>query len=320
MQKTKILFHSLVSLIIVSICLLYFINKSDNGFSINHIFHAIQIGWFYLLIACVLLIVSVYLRAVRWRLLFDSDHDTLNPKFLFHSQLIGYFINNIFPIRIGDFARSYVVSKKTNYSNSYILGTILMERFLDILMILFFCMILIWNYGLQYFQFSVSFQLYAMLIIIIFIVSYLIYRSIIFIPQKIQNIFIQLWDGFTGFQSASVGLVFLLSGLIWFIYCSNVFLIQKIFQFDLNMLDCMLLLVGASFLQMIPTGFASAGIFHLGVSGILENQLSKINTENFVFTLFLYSYVVYTTLGGYYFISKGKVTIQNLYKDITKTS
>ena len=72
----------------------------------------ILIRWYYLFFACILLILSVYLRAHRWKYLFTSN-TKLNVYRLFKSQFIGYFINCVSPLRIGDIIRSYVVAKNT---------------------------------------------------------------------------------------------------------------------------------------------------------------------------------------------------------------
>lgn len=58
----------------------------------------------------------------------------------FISLLIGLFVNNVMPARIGEVARGYVLSKKTDISLSYALSTVFVDRFFDLvglLLILF---------------------------------------------------------------------------------------------------------------------------------------------------------------------------------------
>ena len=55
--------------------------------------------------------------------------------------MIGYFANNILFFRVGELLRSYVLGKKQNISKSYVFGTVIFERFLD-MVILFFIPIL----------------------------------------------------------------------------------------------------------------------------------------------------------------------------------
>ncbi|MDR2017815.1 MAG: flippase-like domain-containing protein [Syntrophobacterales bacterium] len=46
--------------------------------------------------------------------------------------LIGLFVNNVLPARIGEVARGYVLSKRTGLSLTYSLSTVLADRFFDL--------------------------------------------------------------------------------------------------------------------------------------------------------------------------------------------
>ena len=87
---------------------------------------------------------------------------------------------------------------------------------------------------------------------------------------------------------------------------------------NLGIIDCLLILVVSSFIQLIPTGFGALGIFHLGVESVLL-KLGVSNYHNFLIILWLYSYIVYTMLGSYYFFKESKFTLKNLYSDWVKS-
>lgn len=53
-------------------------------------------------------------------------------KDTFTALLIGLFVNNVLPARIGELARGYVLSKKTGLSLTYSLSTVLADRFFDL--------------------------------------------------------------------------------------------------------------------------------------------------------------------------------------------
>ena len=187
MSKIKLLFNSLISLCIVFFCLFIFINNLKGDFTINNLLSFLYSGWIQLIAATILLIISVYIRAFRWKHLLQS-HTSQSINSLFSAQLVGYFINNISPIRIGDFAKSYLVSKKTDQKNSYILGSIIMERTLDTIILLIFLLIIIWNYGLEYLGIKFSLDSIPFYIVVfgILILFFLVYFIKIFIPIKIQ--------------------------------------------------------------------------------------------------------------------------------------
>ena len=316
MHKIKLAFHSSVSIIITFFCILFFIKNSNSEFNLSEIINCILYGWTYLFLACLLLIFSVYCRANRWKYLFNSNQ-IKETNFLFKSQFVGYFINNISPIRIGDLIRSYMVSKNTNYNTSYIIGSIAMERFLDILMILFFTALVVWHYGIDYLEINYNMlpNYFYIAFFLIAITIYLIYKLNFLFPERINKIFSELWKGFSGIKNTYKKQIIIYSILIWAIYGMNVFLIQAMFQkFELNIFDCLLILVASSFLQMIPIGFGSVGVFHLGIQGAL-NKLGIQNHHSFIIVLHLYSLIIYTIIGGYYFLKRKELSIKNIYNE-----
>lgn len=76
-------------------------------------------------------LVSVWLRAVRLRLITEPVA-TASMRTLSSSICIGFMGNMIFPLRIGELIRVYVVAKKERVSRSGILATIVVERIFDI--------------------------------------------------------------------------------------------------------------------------------------------------------------------------------------------
>ena len=318
MSKIKLLVNSLISLCIVFFCLFIFINNLKGELTLNNLLLFIYSGWVQLIAATILLIISVYIRAFRWKHLLQSN-DSQSITSLFSAQLVGYFINNISPVRIGDFAKSYLVSKQTNQKNSYILGSIIMERTLDTMMLFIFLLLIIWNYGLEFLgiNFSLDSISWYIMISTILILFFLVYFIKTFITIKIQNLLNEVWQGFSAIQFSNKGIVIFSSLFIWLIYWVNVFLIKSIFHIQLSFIDCLLILVSSSLIQMIPTGFGALGIFHLGVESVLF-KLGINDYYYFLILLWLYSYIIYTLLGSYYSIKESKFTFKNLYNDLIK--
>ena len=107
-------------------------------FSFSEFYKVInQVNPIYLLIAIFFLWISIWLRAIRWKYLFNSE---FQPSIfaLYKVQFIGYFGNNVLPLRLGELIRAYIVGKKYNMTKSYVFGTIIVERLLDI-----FCLVLL---------------------------------------------------------------------------------------------------------------------------------------------------------------------------------
>jgi glycosyltransferase 2 family protein len=57
---------------------------------------------------------------------------TVRFKEAFVALLIGMFVNNVLPARLGEVARGYVLSRKKKLSLTYSLSTVLLDRFFDL--------------------------------------------------------------------------------------------------------------------------------------------------------------------------------------------
>ncbi|MEX0895056.1 MAG: lysylphosphatidylglycerol synthase transmembrane domain-containing protein, partial [Balneolaceae bacterium] len=91
------------------------------------------------------LLISHYLRAERWRLLLE-DADPRPPRpTLFAGVMTGYMLNYVFP-RLGEVSRPVYVARKMKTSSGNLLGTIVLERVIDLV-----CLIVL----LVYISFSV---------------------------------------------------------------------------------------------------------------------------------------------------------------------
>lgn len=97
----------------------------------------------YLLIALGLgaLLLTLSLRALRWQLLLQSP-PALSRRQIFGALNVAYFINNIFPFQMGDLGRAYLASELGGISTTRSLSTIVVERVVDVLVLLAFLLLL----------------------------------------------------------------------------------------------------------------------------------------------------------------------------------
>ena len=87
-------------------------------------------------LALALVLVSPLARAARWRLLYHPDQKGLSYFRLAEVLLIGQMLNIVVPARLGEVARIYFMGKTESQSRARTLGTIAVEKWLDILMLL----------------------------------------------------------------------------------------------------------------------------------------------------------------------------------------
>ena len=82
----------------------------------------------------VFVIADVLLRAVRWRVLLSPVAAVPFPTTL-ASLLVGYLANNVLPARLGEVVRSHDLGTRTGLSRPMILGTIVIERVVDTMVV-----------------------------------------------------------------------------------------------------------------------------------------------------------------------------------------
>ncbi len=78
---------------------------------------------------------ALLFRTARWRTILDPDHPP--PAYAtFFANTVGYMLSTILPIRAADVARPALLARRTDVRFSAALGTVLMERVLDLFSIL----------------------------------------------------------------------------------------------------------------------------------------------------------------------------------------
>jgi uncharacterized protein (TIRG00374 family) len=87
-------------------------------------------------LALALVLISPLVRAARWRLLYHPDQKGLSCFRLAEVLLIGQMLNIVVPARLGEVARIYFMGQTESRSRARTLGTIAVEKWLDILMLL----------------------------------------------------------------------------------------------------------------------------------------------------------------------------------------
>jgi uncharacterized protein (TIRG00374 family) len=85
-------------------------------------------AWLAVLVAFV--VADVLIRALRWKILLAPVADVAYRTTL-SSLLVGYLANNVLPARLGELVRAHDLGERTGISRSTILGTILVERVVD---------------------------------------------------------------------------------------------------------------------------------------------------------------------------------------------
>ncbi len=86
------------------------------------------------------MVLSFYPRVRRWQVLF-YPRTGMSQYNLYGSMTVGYMLNNLLPLRVGEIGRAFVIGKSENVDYAQALATIVVERMLDILVL--FCLLLV---------------------------------------------------------------------------------------------------------------------------------------------------------------------------------
>jgi len=87
--------------------------------------------YIYVIPAFGLVFLGLYLRGLRWKVLLN---DKITPDHSFSIANIGYFMNSLLPLRLGEIARCYLVTRlKPPVSMFTALSSVVVERVLDLL-------------------------------------------------------------------------------------------------------------------------------------------------------------------------------------------
>ena len=302
MTKYRKFITSIIPAIISISCLYFFYIKVDDfSLFLNEIKN---INYLYIVLAILLLVITVWLRSVRWNALLDSG---VNIYGLFKIQMIGYFANNILPFRAGELLRSFLISEEFGISKSYAFGTVIMERFLDMLMLLVMTAICILiSPSLSIEKFSIYHLLFIVLGIIgVFMLSFVVISKNLIkidIVRPFLNKFILTYENLKFNQMLYLSFYGI---VIWFVYWVNVVLVFKAFNFSIAPYQSLLILIVASVINSVPSLPGAIGTFHLGVElvlrafNIMDNEFS---IYPFTTVLHLYGYIALTIIGMYYFV------------------
>ena len=102
-------------------------------------------NYWYLIPTVLVIFLSHYLRALRWRYLLDPIR-RLDIGSLFSSLVIGYAVNTFMPAHLGEFVRAYVLGKKRQIPMSPVFATIVVERMIDVFTLLVLMLLALFVY------------------------------------------------------------------------------------------------------------------------------------------------------------------------------
>ncbi|MCK4821030.1 flippase-like domain-containing protein [bacterium] len=271
-------------------------------------------NYIYVIPAMVLGILSVWIRAVRWNILM-RPLKRIKIRTLFSATMIGFMANNLFPARLGEFVRAYVIGEKEKISKSASFATIVMERIFDGLVIISFLVVIViffpislpgWLKNVVFF--TVGFYCAAILFLVFLKVktdkalsmAAFISRPL---PGKVRSKLDKILDSFIqGLQilhrPKDILIASLLSFLVWIPPSLAIACLLLSFDIPLPLYASFLLQIIICLGVMIPSAPGYVGIIqYCSVLGLGLFGIHKSDALSFSFLLHVSQYISITGVG-----------------------
>jgi len=113
---------------------LYLFLRNINLYQVWNVIQQGSASW--LVVAISFNLLNYFVRSVRWRYFFLPIKKTKLWN-LYNTTVIGFAVSSIFPARMGEVVRPYLLGQKEQISKSAAFATIVVERLFDTLTILF---------------------------------------------------------------------------------------------------------------------------------------------------------------------------------------
>ncbi len=314
----KLLFSALIS--ILGLYLAF------SGQDITELWHQIlQVDMQPFWIAVGLLIFSCVVRAYRWQLLLDPvEHIPLHN--LFAATMIGYFGNGVLVFRLGELLKAYSAAQDRVISVSQTFGTVILERILDLLMV-----VLIFSVLIPWFPFEQDWLRHAMQVFSLTVFLMILFIGLAYkfewldvfedkmffqhgLGEKFLAIGQKVFDGVTIIRKTRHGFSIALSSiLLWGIYYSTTILILAACGIDLGWIGAGILFMIGSVAIGIPALPGSAGTYDAGVKYGLVIIFGISGNEALAYALVSHavSYFPLVIIGAGYFAA-GSVKLTDL--------
>lgn len=278
-----------------------------------------QANYFWLFPAVGFMFISLWLRAVRWGYFMEPIKSGIGFRKLFSAMMIGYYGNNVFPLRAGEVLRAYAIGKSAGVSRMASFATIFVERLIDVLALL----VLI-GFSILFHDYPGWIEKGSILIFIGTAVITLFMTALMLrtqktlqlmgrltrpFPEKIQLFVTKLLgsflEGFSIFKKTDrFWTVIWQSVVIWLLYAAVNYAVLEAFGLNAQ------LPIGASFVIlvivnisiMIPAAPGYVGTFHLACQqAAMLFGVSNSTALSFALILHISNFIPITLVGFYYF-------------------
>ena len=254
----------------------------------------------------------MFLRAVRWRVLFSArSRPPLLP--ISEALLVGYFLNNVLPVRAGEAARVLALHRRAGTSRAEATATVLVERVYDVacLLLLLFASVawlpeVSWLRAAAFLAVALAIGLVATIVLLaVFGEGVLLFVArpftrLHFVPQGLpERLARNLTQGLVAFRrtrSAVAALVWTTAS--WLLIALSTWLLMLGFDLDLSPAAGLLVAIAIGLSMILPSSPGALGVFEgatvvaLGAYGVPD-----ATALSFALVLHMLNFVPFVLVG-----------------------
>jgi uncharacterized protein (TIRG00374 family) len=292
---------------------LFFTYLAFRGIDFDALRHAFADSEYWMLgPALLVLAVAIFLRAVRWRILFSPG---ARPPLgiVTNALMIGYFFNTILPARAGEAARVLALRRGAGTPRFEGLGTVVAERALDVLALLAFLFAIApslpdaaWLPGalvlgaIMFVSIAVAFVAFAL---------YgerparLLLRPLALFPRMSQErrdlAAVNLVRGFAVFRRPSIALpAFVLTVVSWLLIAVAFWLCMDGFDLGVGVSAGIFVVVAVNLALILPSGPAGIGVFEAAtLVALLPYEVDRSSALSYALVLHALNSIPFIVFG-----------------------
>lgn len=292
--------------LIIGVVIFWLVYRKQDTHKVFEVFEDVNVFW--LSMSVIVMLISHLSRSFRWMMLIEPLGKKVSFSNATLTTFLGYFANMALP-RMGEVTRCAVLGKYEEIPTSKLLGTVFMERAIDLVMfvICFFLAIILqfdtfFQLGEKYFaksaegeqSYLVFYILFGVLLLGVFL--FYIFRTSIIktrVYKKLKSLVADVGEGFRSVRELKSFHWFIFhSILIWVCYFLMMYFGFKIFEFSKNLSPIVALSIFVlGSLGMILPSPGGLGSFHFFViSGLVlyMPNVPNINEKAAAFALLVH--------------------------------
>ncbi|HMQ29138.1 MAG TPA: lysylphosphatidylglycerol synthase transmembrane domain-containing protein [Chloroflexaceae bacterium] len=275
-------------------------------------------NYWWLALAVPVYFVGVWLRTLRWRSMLLHLRP-VPPARLFPTVVIGYMGNNVYPARMGEVLRSYVLRRNEAVAMSASLATVVLERLFDGLVMLLFIFA-----TLPFAPLPPLFGGLLGAVSVVFLVALAVFMALAARPERLSRLYTLavervaptrwrprlhgLFDRFiVGLQSLrsprQLFAIALVSVAIWLIETLTYWVVMLAFPFSVPFPVLMLMTAVVNLFTTIPSTPGYVGTFHApGIAVLMQFGVAQAIATGYTVVLHATLWLPITLLGAFFML------------------